>query len=256
MNETIINENYKRNRIFRRLKILGIIVVILVIIAVIFMLVCRVREVVVDGNERYTDREIMEAMDLDDGYQNTLIYYLNHKDIHAIPSLSYVDSVSVKMKGVSTIYIDVVEKVLVGCINDAGMYMYFDEHGVILESSTIRREDIPLISGIEFKMLTVNEKISTEDEHVYEDLLQLTLLLRKYDISIEEVVFDEENNMTMLMGDIKVALGQGKNLEDKISNLKDLLPELEGRKGTLLMQDYDSTKDSTIFRQDEDPGQD
>ena len=39
-------------------------------------------------------------------------------------------------------------------------------------------------------------------------------------------------------------------MEEKLSELKDLLPNLDGLSGTLHLEEYDSTKDSIIFTKD------
>ena len=39
-------------------------------------------------------------------------------------------------------------------------------------------------------------------------------------------------------------------MEEKISELNDLLSKLEGLSGTLHLEEYDSTKDSIIFTKD------
>ena len=48
----------------------------------------------------------------------------------------------------------------------------------------------------------------------------------------------------------KVLLGKDIYMEEKISELNDLLSKLEGLSGTLHLEEYDSTKDSIIFTKD------
>ena len=53
-----------------------------------------------------------------------------------------------------------------------------------------------------------------------------------------------------MMGRVTVLLGKDIYMEEKLSELKDLLPNLDGLSGTLHLEEYDSTKDSIIFTKD------
>ena len=56
--------------------------------------------------------------------------------------------------------------------------------------------------------------------------------------------------MTLYFEDIRVQLGKSQYLEEKISEFKDLVPNLSGLKGVLHLEDYDPSKDSIIFTKD------
>ena len=64
---------------------------------------------------------------------------------------------------------------------------------------------------------------------------------------IQEGIFDQNNQMTLYFENIRVRLGDISNIDDKIIRLKAILPELEGQKGILRMENYvDGMKNITF----------
>ncbi|MBQ9827479.1 MAG: colicin transporter, partial [Lachnospiraceae bacterium] len=60
-----------------------------------------------------------------------------------------------------------------------------------------------------------------------------------------------EGNMILHQGDIKTLLGDGTDLEDRIANYVNIIPALEGMKGTLDLRNYSSSDDTVIFRRED-----
>lgn len=198
------------------------------------------------GNSRYSDEEILNFVHYHEYPKNTLYFYWqNRHDI--TEGIPFIDRISVSIENPSTIGVSVEEKIIVGCVEDNGVYMFFDTDGIVLESSTERQQDVPLINGLHIENAGLNQKLPIEDETLCKTLLELTELLNRYGMSVSEIDYKEDQTLLMHYNDIKVALGTGKNLEDKMNVLKDLEVNLEGLKGTLHLENYNSTKDSIIF---------
>ena len=56
--------------------------------------------------------------------------------------------------------------------------------------------------------------------------------------------------MTLYFGGVRVTLGSGEDLDKKIMRLQYILPELEGKKGTLPMEKYTEDTKLIPFRPD------
>ena len=190
--------------------------------------------------------EILELIHYDEQTQNTILFYLQNRNLK-VEDIPFIDAIHIDIGGRDSINIQVVEKLIIGCIESGGQYVYFDTDGMICEIDGTRQTDVPLIDGLEFESLELNTELSVEDKSIYDALLSLTLLLNKHELTIDKVIFKEDSTMSMQMGDIQVLLGNSRNIEDKISELKNLLPQLDGLKGTLHLENYDSTKDSIVF---------
>ena len=63
-------------------------------------------------------------------------------------------------------------------------------------------------------------------------------------ISIRQF-FDREYKVTLYFDEVRVQIGDGGSIDEKFSRLKSILPELEGKKGVLQMENF--TTDSKII---------
>lgn len=236
----------KKQRGIKLLKRLGIAAAVIAVLVLLFIFLFRIKTVNMQGNTRYTKEEILELIHYDEQTHNTILFYLQNRNLK-VEDIPFIDAIHIDIGGRDSINIQVVEKLIIGCIESGGQYVYFDTDGMICEIDGTRQTDVPLIDGLEFESLELNTELSVEDKSIYDALLSLTLLLNKHELTIDKVIFKEDSTMSMQMGDIQVLLGNSRNIEDKISELKNLLPQLDGLKGTLHLENYDSTKDSIVF---------
>jgi len=214
-------------------------IVVLAVLAVLFILglsfagVFRVRQVTVTGNAYYTKEEVVDLL-LDEGsLQNTLLVYLRYK-YQEHPEIPFIDDFEVTMDSWQSLKIRVYEKNMVGYVQD----VYFDKDGIVVESSTQELEGIPQISGVTFDSLAIHQPLSVEDPTIFDTILSITKLLTKYDLDPDEIRFGAGGELFLQLGDVKVALGTGENLDEKISRLKQLEGDLKDKSGTLHMENY------------------
>lgn len=218
-------------------------IVVLAALAVLFILglsfagVFRVRQVTVTGNAYYTKEEVVDLL-LDEGsLQNTLLVYLRYK-YQEHPEIPFIDDFEVTMDSWQSLKIRVYEKNMVGYVRYLGQDVYFDKDGIVVESSTQELEGIPQISGVTFDSLAIHQPLSVEDPTIFDTILSITKLLTKYDLDPGEIRFGAGGELFLQLGDVKVALGTGENLDEKISRLKQLEGDLKDKSGTLHMENY------------------
>ena len=218
-------------------------IVVLAALAVLFILglsfagVFRVQQVTVTGNAYYTKEEVVDLL-LDEGsLQNTLLVYLRYK-YQEHPEIPFIDDFEVTMDSWQSLKIRVYEKNMVGYVRYLGQDVYFDKDGIVVESSTQELEGIPQISGVTFDSLAIHQPLSVEDPTIFDTILSITKLLTKYDLDPDEIRFGAGGELFLQLGDVKVALGTGENLDEKISRLKQLEGDLKDKSGTLHMENY------------------
>ena len=218
-------------------------IVVLAVLAVLFILglsfagVFRVRQVTVTGNAYYTKEEVVDLL-LDEGsLQNTLLVYLRYK-YQEHPEIPFIDDFEVTMDSWQSLKIRVYEKNMVGYVRYLGQDVYFDKDGIVVESSTQELEGIPQISGVTFDSLAIHQQLSVEDPTIFDTILSITKFLTKYDLDPDEIRFGAGGELFLQLGDVKVALGTGENLDEKISRLKQLEGDLKDKSGTLHMENY------------------
>jgi cell division protein FtsQ len=218
--------------------VLAVCIVLLLSVAGVF----RIRQVTVTGNEYYSKEEIVDMV-MDKGLRNNSLYmYLKYKYLKH-PDIPFVDTFEVSMDGLHSVTIRVYEKSIVGYVEYLGKNVYFDKDGIVVESSETVMEGVPLISGISFQQLTMYQTLDVEDPEIFDTIMTITQLLKKYDLNPDEIRFSGSDELYLQMKDVKVALGAGENLDEKIARLKQLEEDLSDKAGTLHMESY--TDEST-----------
>ena len=226
-------------------------------IAVVFGVGCyvvstyTVTTVYVEGNEHYTEEEIKEIVMEGPLGKNSLYLSMKYKN-KGIQGIPFVDVMDVSILAPDTVRITVYEKVLTGYVKHLGTYMYFDKDGYVVESSSERTAGVPQVTGLEFSHVVLGEPLPVENPEVFVDILNITKLLEKYELDAEKIYFQSSGDITVYFGDVKVSLGSDRAvLEDKLMLLPELLPSLEGRKGTLQMESYNEGGGRYTFQPDE-----
>lgn len=230
---------------------MGILGIVILILCVFFLIMSRytIKTITVEGNVHYTNDEIVNMVMKNQLDRNSLYLSLKYrkKGIEGIP---FVEKMSVNILAPDTIKIMVYEKAVAGYIEYLGKYMYFDKDGIIVETSDVKTEGIPQITGLEFDYVVLHEKLPIENQEIFQSILDITQLLTKYEISIDKIYFDQNNQMTLYFENIRVRLGDISNIDDKIIRLKAILPELEGQKGILRMENYVDGMKNITFNKD------
>lgn len=235
--------------------LIRIFVVVLFLSAVCFggyylLTAYRVENVYVEGNVHYTQDEI-ESFVMNGGLGDNSLYLslkYKNKDITDIP---FVDVMNVDILAPDTIKITVYEKALAGYVSYMDNYMYFDKDGYVVESSDVKTVGVPQITGLSFDHVILGEPLITDNTEIFNKILNLTKLLNKYEILSDKIYFHSNDEITVYFGDVKVNLGaDDKTLEDKIMLLPVFLPDLEGKSGTLQMENYDENGGKYTFKPD------
>ena len=139
---------------------------------------------------------------------------------------------------------------MAGYIEYLGRYMYFDKDGIIVESSELQTPGVPQVSGLTFGYVVMHEKLPVENPEIFEDILDITQLLNKYEIQADKILFDKSMRKTLYFGEARVSLGSNDNIGEKIMKLKAILPELSGKKGLLRMDNYSEEMQNITFEID------
>ncbi|MDE6959425.1 MAG: cell division protein FtsQ/DivIB [Lachnospiraceae bacterium] len=227
-----------RNRMILAAAVLGVTAVLLFALLSMF----RITEVTVTGNEYYSDKQIVDFI-LGDGYQrNTLYLFLQYK-YQKHPVIPFVDDFEVTIDSIHSIQIRVYEKSIIGYVRYLGRNVYFDKNGTVVESTNEQMEGIPMIRGLYFDQLAMYEPLNVEDPAIFDTILDITQLLKKYDLNLDEIRFGNAEELHLQMEDVRISLGTGDHLEEKIARIKQLEPDLAGKSGTLDMKNY--TDEST-----------
>lgn len=208
----------------------------------------KVENITVEGNLHYTDGEIIEMVMKDRLSYNSLYLSLKYRN-KEIKNIPFIETMNVRVVAPDTVAIMVYEKSVAGYVEYMGRYMYFDREGIVVESSMTRTEGIPQVTGVSFDHVVLYEPLPVENQEIFHDILSITQMLSKYEISTDKIYFNDSYEITLYFGGVRARLGQD-NLEEKIMRLKYILPRLEGESGVLKMENYSEERENVTFEKD------
>lgn len=232
--------------------VIGIVTLVLCILAALVYYVLgnyKINTVYVDGNNHYSDMEIRTmVMDGPLG-DNSWFLSMKYKN-KSIEDVPFVSKMSVEILDPNTIRITVYEKAIAGYVEYLEKFMYFDKDGVVIEASDSRSKDVPQVTGLHFDYVKIKEPLPVEDNVIFESILSITQLVNKYELSLDRIYFASDGTITLYFNDVRVALGAGKDLDEKVMKLQYILPKLEGQSGVLRMENYTEDTQNVSFEPD------
>lgn len=217
--------------------LLALLVLVLLSFGVISLF--KIRKVEITGNSFYSEQEIRDRIITDRYTENSIFLYLKYKYFNK-EEIPFVDKIEVSLQGIGKVKIRVYEKSVIGYVTYMGSNFYFDKDGVVVESSAEVKEGIPGISGVRFSSLALYQKLAVEDDKIFDRILSITQLLKKYELGPDRIEFGTDLTLNLYFGEVKVALGSSDDLEDKMGRLHDIYGDLESLSGTLHMENYTS----------------
>jgi len=238
-----------RNRGSRGFLAAAVLILGLLLAGVLVVSLFQIRDVEVTGIEHYSKEEIAERVITDKYSTNSLYLFLKYKytDTEPIP---FVDKIEVSLLGPGKVRLRVYEKSIVGYVTYMGANLYFDKDGIVVESSSQIKEGVPCISGLEFSSLAMYQQLAVEDNSVFERILTITQLVKKYELEPDKIEFGTDSELTLYFEQVRVALGNGGSLEEKVGRLHELYSDLEGRSGIFHMENYTNDSKFISFEQD------
>ncbi len=240
--------NERRTAKNKAVKILAVMVLLLLLLGGVwwFLTNYTIHTVTVEGSTHYTDEEIEDLVFQTPLDNISLILSWKYRNQN-IKNVAFIESIEVTVVGNDSVRIRVYEKSLAGYIEYLGQYVYFDKDGTVVEVSSQVTSGIPLVTGLQFDSVVLEEPLPVENEEVFQYILELTNLISKYELTVDKVYFSSDSKMTLYIGDVLVSLGDSSLLTEKMMKLRDMYPQLDGLSGTLHLENYTSSSSVITF---------
>lgn len=256
--------------------ILGI--TVFVTVAVLgFLFGFRITKVTVEGNIHYTEEEIKDLVM--DGFfaDNSLALSISKHDV-SIENKPFLNSIQVRMTGRDSVRIRVNEKSVVGYVECENAYWYFNRDGIVVErcdtpamtaeeriakeesinsgtgdtgtfveAELIAKNYVPEVRGFSFETIVLGEQLPVEDDSIFNSLYSINQMMNKDNIPADFVLFDEEYNIYLYYDNAEVRLGQDDRLEEKMTTLAAIMPQMEGMSGILHLEKYSGSDAQVVF---------
>jgi len=227
-----------------------ILCLVIIIPAFILFVTCRLDTVIVEGSTHYTNEELQGKVITKKTDWNTILLYLRYK-YGKVDSIPFVEDIDIELVNKNTVKIHVYEKVITGCIKFMGGYMYFDKDGIVVESSNEKLDEVPFITGLSFNQIILYEKLDIQKKSLFNIILNLTQLIKKFELKIDTIQFNSNYEVTLYSGDNKILLGKRDTYDEQIAELKNVLPYAEGKKLILDMKDFKEGQNEIISKPQE-----
>lgn len=234
----------------KKMGIAGLVIVILFLCGFSLLNFFTIDTVIVEGNVHYSNEAIQEMV-MGGRFDHNSIYLslkYHNKQIEDVP---FIETMDVKILSPDSVKITVYEKSMAGFVEYMGQYFYFDKDGTVVESSSVKTLGVPQIKGLSFDHIVLLEKLPVEDDTIFNHILDISQLLEKYGISAEQIYFDKNYEITLYFGQCRVKLGDTDYIDEKIMKLKMILPNIEGKKGVLRMENYTAQSTDVTFELEE-----
>ena len=209
----------------------------------------KVTTVHVEGNIHYTSEEIKDMVMGGRFGDNSIFLTMKYRD-KGVDDVPFVETMDVSIEAKDTIRITVYEKALAGYVMYLGRCVYFDKDGIVVETSEEQTEGIPQVTGLAFDHVILHEPLPVDEPELFDEILNITQQLAKYSLVADRIYFDSSYQVTLYFGEAKVALGENKDIDEKIQKLQYILPSLLGKSGTLDMREYSEDIKTYSFEQD------
>lgn len=224
---------------------------LLFLLMILLLISTRVNKISILGNQQYSEEELKKQIFSEDLDYNSAYAFAKDK-LRPHKTLPFVERYELHWKSPLSLELIVYEKNMVGYVEYMSSNLYFDGDGIVVESTKKKLPGIPKITGLKFSKVSLYKTLPVEDKAVFQDILNLSSALKVENLDCDHIDYGSMSNATLYIGEIKVLLGNNEDMEQKLASLKDILPALSGRKGTLDLSKYRGRKEkeSYVFREE------
>ena len=227
-----------------RLYALIVILLGLVIILLGFLLLFHIQRIEIQGNDYCNDKELVSVVQ-DDKYSGNSLYVFVKYAMGKGESLPCLEKIDVKIKLPWVLKISVKEKQIIGYVQTGEEYAYFDKEGLIVKKDSTYIDGIPCVEGIDTTDLKLYEPIQNETSKIFEEILETSQEMKKYDLSAGKIVC-KNDRIYIYIGQICVSLGNNVTSE-KIAQISPIIEKLDGKEGTLHLETYSENSSTITF---------
>ena len=225
--------------------VLGVILAIVLLIGIL-LFATQIKESEVTGNQHYTEEQIIDLI-FDEKWSKNSAYCYYENKFQEPKSIPFIEEYKVEFQSPSKVRVVVFEKSVVGYVSYMSSYMYFDKDGIIVESSVEQLPGIPWITGMEFGHIVLHQPLPVANQDIFDQILNLTQVLSVNGVRVDKINYNSFLEAELTIGDIIVELGNDDDLNGKVSELSDILPELTGLSGTLYLDSYDENNSNPMY---------
>jgi len=225
--------------------------------AALFIFLFYVRDIEVTGNAHETDAEILSSVNAGEGLRDiSLIFKLLESRSHADED-SFVERIDIRLKTPWRVEAAVTEKTLSGYAVGSGARWYFDSKGKVRtsvpegeEAAEAEGNALIEVKGIDAEGAAVGESLPGS-QSLFSALAYIKSYMDASGWTADCIEAAGNGEIVLVDGDLRINLGSGENLELRLGEMEAILPNLDGKSGTLHLENFDGTQKRVIFEGNE-----
>lgn len=228
---------------------------VLVILAIVFVFVSGafdIAKIVVEGNNKISDNQIISFSGIEKG---TNLFAISKNDISSkLQENPYVDHVQIKRVLPNTVKLIIQERVPEYALQLANSYIYISRQGYVLEISN-NSPNIPILLGCTTDLSNIkeNHRLDEMDLNKMKMVVKIMEIAKNHEMEnlITKVDISDEKNYTIYLDtEGKIAyLGDGNELNTRFLYIKAILKKQQGKKGEIFVN-VDLNSEYVYFKEE------
>ena len=213
------------------------ILVLVVICALVSLTVFfKIDSIQVEGRIRYESDEIISASMIKQG-DNFILCKTSPGEREIYEKFPYIEEVDIYKKLFNKIIIRVKEATPTSIIESGGKYILLSESGKIIDISTDRQSNVPIILGARLEKPKLSSSVRYQDENIKEYIDEMIACAEKYDIGTLETI--DISNLSKIVLKISrglsIVIGAPENIDYKLKTASKIMDQniSENDKGIL-----------------------
>lgn len=182
---------------------------------------------VIGMSNRYTEEQIRDCV-LNKWYHDYWILTKWYYKYKSVPTLPYLEKITVNVTKEGKIEIRAYEKMPIGCIKEMNYFLYFDSDGVIVSSKTENVEKLPVITGLTYSKVTMYQPFETEKSNLARVVMNIVRQLQKSEITASEIHFGEDDEVILWCDGNRFDLGTRDAYDVQIAMIRGILDRIDG----------------------------
>lgn len=216
----------------------------LAILCLLVVVLFKVQKMEITGNRYCTDRQVKDMVQ-NDKYSVNALYIFGKYMAGKGEVLPCFEHAKVTLKAPWHVKVEVKEKTIIGYITEGEENIYFDKEGLVIYISGEVIEGLPKVEGIPVKNTKLYQKMESGDPGIFEEILETTRELKKYEITPKKLVC-KDGGIYLYVNNVRVSLGNTVSAE-KIAQIPPIMEKLGRKKGTLHMENYSENRETITF---------
>ena len=182
---------------------------------------------IIGMSNRYTEEQIRDCV-LNKWYHDYWILTKWYYKYKSVPTLPYLEKITVNVTKEGKIEIRAYEKMPIGCIKEMNYFLYFDSDGVIVSSKTENVEKLPVITGLTYSKVTMYQTFETEKSNLARVVMNIVRQLQKSEITASEIHFGEDDEVILWCDGNRFDLGTRDAYDVQIAMIRGILDRIDG----------------------------